>query len=356
MKNFNIAITGIGYLSSAGVGEKSFYNLINNNLKTEILKDFDPQLFLGKKGNRYLNSATKMYCNLTYQCLEQNNLKQFTEEHPTKVGLYDGSELSNLHDGFLFDLIGKVDGPDLASPMSAPNTIANAASSQMAIRTKITGPNFSVSGGACGAIQALDIASLHLKNEMVSKAIVGSTEIITKYQKHVREGEKRVTKAQESNDQGVSFSIEVNKDGLEKHALIQKIATGSKLSFESIEDVVIRLIDNANLNLKDIDAVVFAGGCQNIRSVFLEEKLKINGLIDTPIFYPEFQYGNGDNVGGFLGSLFSIGLFKNTISPVCELKQGEFSAKDYSQNNFKSSLIITADRTGYCSITYLTKD
>lgn len=355
MKNFNIAVTGIGYLSSAGTGEQGFYDLINNNLKTELLDNFDPQVFLGKKGNRYLNSATKMYCNMTYQCLEQNNLKQFVEENPTKVGLYDGSELSNLYDGFLFDLIAKVDGPDLASPMSAPNTIANAASSQMAIRTKITGPNFTVSGGACGAIQALDIAALHLKNNMVEKAIVGSTEIITKYQKHVREGENRVTKAEQSNDQGVSLSVELNEGNTEKHAIIQKIVTGSKLAEETIEDTIIRLIENSGTDFNELDAVVFAGGCQNIRSVFLEEKLKNNGLLNTPIFYPEFQYGNGDNVGGFLGTLFSIGLFKNKISPSCELKQGEFVAADYSTKSVNSSLVITADRTGYCSVTLLTK-
>ena len=80
MKNNELVIIGAGYLSSEGEGVDSFFNQINEGKKTTIIENYDPKGYLGKKGNRYLNKATKMYCNLVFQCLNENSVKEIVEK------------------------------------------------------------------------------------------------------------------------------------------------------------------------------------------------------------------------------------------------------------------------------------
>jgi 3-oxoacyl-[acyl-carrier-protein] synthase II len=204
----NIAIVGSGYLSSNGSGKEVFFDKINNGKATTKIESYDPDEYLAKRGQRYFSDATKMFCNLSFQCINQNQIDKIIELNKNNVGLYDGTELSNIHEGFVFDLSAKHDGPDLVSPMSTPNTIANAAASQMAIQSKITGPNFSINGGSCAALQALDVASLHLNDSIIDCAIVCSTETTSKYHQAIRDGEGRISNLPQSNEYGVSLALQ----------------------------------------------------------------------------------------------------------------------------------------------------
>ncbi len=363
MSNNDIAIVGLGYVSSLGSGVKTFYNKIDQNLPTTKMNTYDPDGFLGKRGFRYFSKATKMYCNLAFQCIYQNKVNDIVELNKDRIGLYDGSELSNIEDGFVFDLVAKHDGPELVSPMSTPNTIANAAASQMAIQTKITGPNFSINGGTCSAIQAIDIASMHLKDNIVDCAIVGSTEIISKYHKAIREGENRETKLPIANEYGVSIALERVETALENEQLIYgiivEVISGQSYKEQSHENLLAFLIQelivNNRLTILDIDMIMVGSGAHNINGVTLSSEICIT-LGKTPkLFFPEMIYGNGDNAGGLASILYTIGLFDGQLKEV----KGYFTKNTIQTGGIQITpinvIVATIDKTGYTVVTLIKK-
>ena len=349
MNNKDIAIVGLGYVSSLGSGKETFYNKVNQNLPTAIMETYDPDGFLGKRGLRYFSKATKMYCNLAFQCINQNHVNDVVELNKERVGLYDGTELSNIEDGFVFDLIAKHDGPELVSPMSTPNTIANAAASQMAIQSKITGPNFSINGGTCSAIQAIDVASMHLKDGIVDCAIVCSTETISKYHEAIREGEKRDTKLPET-------ALENKQDIF---GVIAGVLSGQTYENQTRENLITELtqelLSNNKITIEDIDMIMIGSGAHNISGATLSSEV-VSQLGEMPsLFFPEMIYGNGDNAGGLASILYTVGLFNEQSKDVRGLfSDGEIHI-DAVAVSPKNVIVVTIDKTGYAVLTLIKK-
>ncbi|MFD0963082.1 beta-ketoacyl synthase N-terminal-like domain-containing protein [Pseudofulvibacter geojedonensis] len=363
MNNKDIAIVGLGYVSSLGSGKETFYNKVDQNLPTTKMETYDPDGFLGKRGLRYFSKATKMYCNLAFQCINQNKVKNVVELSKERVGLYDGTELSNIEDGFVFDLVAKHDGPELVSPMSTPNTIANAAASQMAIQSKITGPNFSINGGTCSAIQAIDVASMHLKDGVVDCAIVCSTETISKYHEAIREGEKRKTKLPIANEYGASIALErvetALENGQEIYGVIAGVISGQTYKDQSRENLMATLIqellNNNQFTVEDIDMIMVGSGAHNISGTTLSSEIA-SQLGETPsLFFPEMIYGNGDNAGGLASILYTTGLFNEQLKDVRgQFNDGEIQI-DAVAATPKNVIVATIDKTGYAVLTLIRK-
>lgn len=355
-----LAITSIGFNSPNGTGIDNFYNQINFGCTKEVIENYDPQQYLGTKGLRYLNKATLLYCNLAFQVIEERGLRGEIAQKSDRIGLYDGSDLSNIEDGFIFDFIAKTEGPDLASPMSAPNTIANASSSMMAIKANVKGPNFTVCGGVCGSLQALDIASLHISEGMTDYGILVSTEVTSKYHKAVRKGEKRNTDVSEAGEMGISLLVEplnnAEDQGVKIYSKVIDITSGHKLLNESSEDLLTRLAVTLIKDNKLVpDVFIIGGGIQNLNPGQLRQTLNKEVSTGFPIYYPELVYGNGDNAGGFAGILYAIGLFEKKITNLLvKLDEQKLSTQAHSQPITKA-IIASIDKAGYAILTYITK-
>ncbi len=363
MNNKDIAIVGLGYVSSLGSGREVFYNKVDQNLSTTKMDTYDPDGFLGKRGLRYFSKATKMYCNLAFQCINQNKVNDVIELNKDKVGLYDGTELSNIEDGFVFDLVAKHDGPDLVSPMSTPNTIANAAASQMAIQSKITGPNFSINGGACSAVQAIDVAAMHLKDGIVDCAVVCSTETISKYHEAIREGEDRETKLPIANEYGASIALErietAIENGQEIYGTIAATISGQTYGKQEHENLLAALIQelitNNGLTVQDVDMIMIGAGAQNVNGTTLVSEVS-STLGETPkLFFPEMIYGNGDNAGGLASILYATGLFNEQLNNAKGLFTKEGILTEGINVTPKNVIVATIDKTGYAVLTLIKK-
>ena len=358
-----IAIVGLGYLSSSGSGKKVFFDKINNGEMTTKIECYDPDEYMAKRGQRYFSDATKMFCNLSFQCINQNQINKTIELNKNSVGLYDGTELSNIHEGFIFDLSAKHDGPDLVSPMSTPNTIANAAASQMAIQSKITGPNFSINGGMCAALQALDVASLHLNDSIIDCAIVGSTETTSKYHQAIREGENRVSNLPQSNEYGLSVALErvetAKENKQEIYGLILGIISGQTYEGQVHENLIATLVEelliNTGLQISEIDMIMIGAGGHNINGTLLEKEIVTTLGQSSKIFFPELIYGNGDNAGGLASVLYTIGLFTNELNEAKGFFDKGTMYKEGLTIKPKNVIVATIDKTGYSVITLLKK-
>lgn len=308
----DITISSVGYTSAAGTGLETFWEQVQANNFQAGIGRYDPQGYMGAKGVRYLNRATLLYGNVAFQCIANHpTLGERIRHHPSQVGLYDGSDLSNIEDGFIFDLVAKVEGPDKASPMSAPNTIDNASSSQMAIKAQIKGPNVTVCGGACGSLQALDISLLHLAQGLTNYGIVGTTEVTSRYHEAVRRGEQRNTTLPAAPEMGIAMGVERTSSdpATSSYGRILAVVSGQRVRGETNETLLARLADSccpraAGLPL---DYCIIGGGGHNLDPAVLRTALHTVGM-EAQVVFPETVYGVGDNAGGLAGVLFGWGL------------------------------------------------
>ncbi len=344
MKN-KIIVSSIGYNSVHGIGPENYWKQFEQGQSFDscaLIEDVDPHKYLNSKGQKFLNRASLIYCNIAFQCIHNRGLLEYIKANPDRVGLYDSSELSNLEACFQFDIIAKNEGPDYVSPMNAPNTIANAAASQMAIQAGVKGPNFTVCAGALGSLQALDIASMHLNQNITDYAIVGSTEVINKYQTAIRRGEHR-NPMLDSSEQGVALLLERTSDVnavSQALAVLERFSSGTQMPKETKEDLIWRLIRSVIDEGFSPDLCVLSGGSNTIN------ELKLNGIFaennfDTKIVYPEKHTGVGDNAGGTLGVVYAIGIFKEKIFN---------DAIQTSGPKIKNILVLSADSVGGASV------
>lgn len=344
--NNEIIITAIGFNSPYGVGKEVFWDKMGQPttrgaLQETIVKAYDPQNYLNPKGQKFLNKATLLYCNVAFQAIEERNLRDIIQAKPERIGLYDGSELSNLEDCFIFDLTAKNAGPDRVSPMKAPNTIANAAASQMAIQSGIKGPNFSVCNGRAGSLQALDIACLHLKQRLIDFGIVASTEVANAYQASLRRG-LSLERTFYAPELGVSLLVERKDSSAEDknrtYAIIRDTASGTPTRDEGLEQLSLRLVMRLVAH-QAIDLLVVSGGAGVINAVDFQQLLKGRG-VEVPIVFPESIFGENDNAGGLLGIVYTIGLLENKVKPQ-EAKAAALTSKDEM-----NAIILSVDEAG----------
>jgi 3-oxoacyl-[acyl-carrier-protein] synthase II len=254
----NTNIIGVGFLSPVGEGLTGIKYHYQNGHSNQEIKKFDPTAYLGKTGLKFVGNSTIMYCNLAYQCVESSGIKHFFEQYSDRIGLYDGSELANIEEALLFDLTAKIEGPDYVSPMKAPNTLANASASFMGIKSGVTGPNFSVSGGSAGFLQALELAELHLDMGIIDFAIVASVDAISIYQKTIYQGmciEQDIEKLT-SLGAGIMISSKHKVDELKLNSIGQVRAniSGQMMTDEDQIDFIISMIKK--LEIFDVDIAI----------------------------------------------------------------------------------------------------
>lgn len=349
-----IIVSAIGYNSVYGTGAENYWKQIqgkHHNLGSSVIEDIDPQKYLNSKGQKFLNKASLIYCNIAFQCIYQRNLTEFIQENPDRIGLYDSSELSNIEACFQFDLIAKNEGPDYVSPMNAPNTIANAAASQMAIQAGVRGPNFTICAGASGSLQAVDVACMHLKQQITDFAIVGSTEVVNKYQMAVRRGEKR-NPLNDSEEQGVALLLERVSDESKMDiqlAVIDKFASGTQMFQESKEELIWRLISDITSGKvvpDQIDLCIVSGGTFILNKLKLSEIFEQNKFNMPIVAYPEKQAGAGDNAGGILGIVCAIGIFLKKITSI----PTDTEILNLENYKIRNVLVISVDTTGGASV------
>lgn len=340
MKNNEVAIIGLGFLSPAGRGLEGFYRQINEGSPTEELESWDPDQYLGKKGLRYISNPSKLYCHLSFQCLENAGLQAALEANPHRFGLYDGSEVSFVDEVFGFDLVAKTEGPNYVSPMKAPSILGNSSASLMAIKSGITGPNFSVCGGNTGSLQALDIASLHILEGITDYGIVTATENDCSLHQKIRQGERRKHNYKQAPVFGTSFAI-TRKDRLTSSTLhylnAHQFVSGQNLGYEENHELLIRLFDQlfqSEWRSKDIDAYII-GGVHNLDVPKLMEEIWWNFEVgQAKIHLPEHLFGTCDNNAGSLALLYAKGLAEGRI-------------EKSTTSNVKRCLVATVDRLGY---------
>ncbi len=190
--NKKIVITGIGVLSPIAIGRDAYWEGLfegrtgfrpltlfdtspfHINIAGEI-RDFDPVVFLGKKGLRDLDRSTRLICSAAKLAISDSRL-DITDDNANTMGVSIGTTFGSLHSIAQFDRSGLIEGPKFVNPSHFPNTVINSPASQVSIRFKIKGFNTTVSTGYCASIDAVSYASDFIKLNRARVVLAGGVE------------------------------------------------------------------------------------------------------------------------------------------------------------------------------------
>jgi len=192
MNEKRVVITGIGVIAPNGIGKQAFWKALKEGrsgikpitlfdtafFKTKTAgecSDFTAEDFLGVKGLRNLDRATKLVLSAAKLALEDSKLT-VTDENTDNVGVVTGTTLSSLWDLAEFSKEVHEEGPQFASPGLFPPTTMNFPSSQISIWHKIKGFNTTISTGFTAGLDSLKYAFDFIRAQRAQAVLVAGVE------------------------------------------------------------------------------------------------------------------------------------------------------------------------------------
>src|SRR3989338_7659956 len=167
-KKKRFVLTGLGVLAPNGKGKEEYWQAIKEGLvgykpvtlfETDKFKvniacevsDFDPTVYMGTKGLRTLDRATKLLVSAARLAIADSGFT-ITEENTDDVGVSCGTTLGSIKSISDFDMVILKEGPRYVNPALFPNTVINSPASQVNIWNNIKGFSTTLSTGFTSAI------------------------------------------------------------------------------------------------------------------------------------------------------------------------------------------------------------
>lgn len=193
-----VVITGIGTISSLGIGNKALYTgmvegrtafsdrSFNDPERFPLLprvligaiENFSAADFLGRKGIRALNRESRVFMTAAVMACKDAGLDQSSWGRKS-VGVFCGSCFAGLQDYVEMFTDGLAHGVDRISPSQGPQTGFNSPPSQLAIYVGAEGPNLTVSNGATSSVDAIAYGSHFIREKRALALLVGGVETLS---------------------------------------------------------------------------------------------------------------------------------------------------------------------------------
>jgi 3-oxoacyl-[acyl-carrier-protein] synthase II len=320
-----LAITGLGVVSPFGVGRAEFARALENaeessarafsaahtvltdarfaNARLAEVRDFDATVFLGDKGLRNLDRATKMLVVAAKLALEDAGLKKdgaFTSLPSERIGICAATAYGSLDSITEINRVAELEHPRYLNPSRFPNTVINAAAGYVSIWEGLEGPNVTVVDGNCGGADVVLTAETHLACGRADALLVGGFEVLNEPLYLAFEKLGIVSQGNEMSSPGVVASrgthlgegaalvaVESLRRARERgaHVLAELVGYGTAFeppvsaaqlvhaSDEAVERAVRAALLDASLASSEIDLVVCAESGVNLMDLAEEEGL-----------------------------------------------------------------------------------
>ena len=274
------------------------------------LADYDSERRLGRK-IRFLSDATRLFGGAAVALLDDARLTALVAASPERIGVYTCEETINLRDDYLFDLGVKVHGPDDASPLLAPNTLANVVGSHFASNTGITGPNCTIAAGQSGGMHALQTAMHGLAEGALDCALVGGVEVSSDYHRaaFAVQREVAVVHAVVAAPAGAGIVFFSPRIRMKKQAGPIDLAYAVKAEAQ------------ARFGAPALDAVILACGSSLLDTDTLCSAMSALGVTDS-VLPGEAMYGFGESCGALLALGLGAELLAGDAAPARPLMLG----------------------------------
>ncbi|MGB1677969.1 MAG: beta-ketoacyl-[acyl-carrier-protein] synthase family protein [Acidimicrobiales bacterium] len=172
-----IAVTGIGVVSSAGIGKEAFWNSLLNGVPKNgfLIKDFDPLPFFdgNAKEARRADRFQQFALAAAKEAIDQAG--DFVVD-PTGVGTMIGTGVGGL--GTLEDQVRVLldKGPRRVSPFLVPMMMANAASASVSMTYGLQGPCETIVTACAAGTHSIGRAAELISSGKVKAMVAGGAE------------------------------------------------------------------------------------------------------------------------------------------------------------------------------------
>ncbi|HEY6878920.1 MAG TPA: beta-ketoacyl synthase N-terminal-like domain-containing protein [Polyangiales bacterium] len=320
-----LAITGLGVVSPFGVGRAAFAEALGDSQasaqrvfagKREVLTDarfanarvaevpaFDAAQYLGDKGLRNLDRATKMLVVAAKLALDDAGLKKdgaFTSLPSDRIGICAATAYGSLDSITEINRVAELEHPRYLNPSRVPNTVINAAAGYVSIWEGLEGPNVTVVDGNCGGADVVLTAETHLACGRADALLVGGFEVLNEplylaFEKLgvVSEGERIsapgvvASRGTHLGEGAALMVVEPRTQARERGAQVFAELVGYGTAFEppvsaaqlvhasvdAVERAVRAALRDASLESGDIDLVVCAESGVNLMDLAEEDGL-----------------------------------------------------------------------------------
>ena len=199
-----LAITGMGVVSALGIGRTQFAASLEQpeeasrrafaSSRTIVpearfqaarvaeVPEFDAAQYLGDKGLRNLDRATKMLVVAARHALADAGLKldgQFGSVPSERIGVCAATAYGSLDSITEINRVAELEHPRYLNPSRFPNTVINAAAGYVSIWEGLEGPNVTIVDGNCGGADAIVTAETHLAAGRADALLVGGFEVLS---------------------------------------------------------------------------------------------------------------------------------------------------------------------------------
>ena len=172
-----IAVTGVGVVSSAGIGKEAFWNSLLNGVPKNgfLIEDFDPLPFFdgNAKEARRADRFQQFALAAAKEAIDQAG--DFVID-PTAVGTMIGTGVGGL--GTLEDQVRVLldKGPRRVSPFLVPMMMANAASASVSMTYNLQGPCETIVTACAAGTHSLGRAAELIRSGKVKAMVAGGAE------------------------------------------------------------------------------------------------------------------------------------------------------------------------------------
>jgi 3-oxoacyl-[acyl-carrier-protein] synthase II len=192
MKERRVVVTGVGLLTSVGIGTEPVWEAIKggrngigtitafdaSRFKCRIageVKGFDPALYIEKKEIKKMGRFIQFAIAASEFALEASGFKVNPEE-ADRTGVYIGSGIGGFEVIEREHKILLEQGPDRMSPFFIPATIINLASGYVSIRTGAKGPNSATATACTTSAHSIGDSMRLIEHDDADVMICGGTE------------------------------------------------------------------------------------------------------------------------------------------------------------------------------------
>jgi 3-oxoacyl-[acyl-carrier-protein] synthase II len=186
-----LVITGIGVVSSLGVGKKAFWAALLagqsgtkrvssfdvSTYPTQVageIRDFDPIDFIPHKNARRMDRSSQMILAAAIMAAEDAKIEFGVDM--SRVGVFTGTAVGGQAWAFREYDIFREKGVKRINPFTAISTFPNASSAQISFKFGCKGPSDTISSGCVSSTVALGYALDNLRAGRIDVAFVGGTE------------------------------------------------------------------------------------------------------------------------------------------------------------------------------------
>ncbi len=224
-----VAVTGIGLITPAGIGNKETWDAICNGHsgiktierfditehKTKIggeITNFNAEEFMNPKEARKTDRFIQYAVASTKLALEDAGL-EITEELSPRVGTLIGTGIGGMDTFRNTVLLLKEKGPSRMSPFFIPNIITNLAAGHVSITFNAKGPNCSTTTACAASTHAIGYAMIAIQRGEADVMIAGGTEAPINPLSLGGFNAMRALSTNNDDPQGASRPFDLNRDG-----------------------------------------------------------------------------------------------------------------------------------------------